>query len=360
MEQPYDASQGFCSVLDLATGAGPIVRELQSWFDVTALPAERIVFGSAGWAAAKLILDSPRHVVEDQTIVLIKDRQLGAEALFNPLRGRRSVRPSMPSSLAAPGVCPWCSSDQWHVSRSDLWRDGFGDVVSADGRFRAGPNWARQAPISGLAWGDETVHDLATLCSDDFISLFAMADRYRHLASAAWPQIPFFTLFMNGGPRSGGSVDHAHVQIVAFPHAPPPSLQRVVALGASAYWQGLAEIHAILGLSLATCSGCTAWLNLCPVKERDVTIVCDSVVEGAAAAYRAIRALEMTNFSLLAFPRPFGAAGSAMADWPGVIWRLVDRGDPAVRHADIGTMEILGSVSVIASDPFVEAALLRL
>ena len=71
----------------------------------------------------------------------------------------------------------------------------------------------------------------------------------------------------------------------------------------------------------------------------------------------------MTNsFSLAAILAPGYptrlAAGDRFAAWPPVVWRLVDRGDRAARHGDIGCMELFGT-PVIATDPFAVARWLR-
>jgi hypothetical protein len=74
--------------------------------------------------------------------------------------------------------------------------------------------------------------------------------------------------------------------------------------------------------------------------------------------YRVWRALAQhgtRNFSLAAIVSPGYLSARdcpyRFASWPAVVWRFVDRGDPDVRHADIGTMELFAS-PVIAADPY--------
>src|SRR5207245_5838193 len=95
-----------------------------------------------------------------------------------------------------------------------------------------------------------------------------------------------------------------------------------------------------------------------PVKERDLTIVSSTLQEGALFISRLLRTLieyGTCNFSLVAMPNPAYVIGKAADDdfrsWPTVVWRLVDRGDPAVSRSDIGCMELFGS-PVVATDPF--------
>lgn len=68
------------------------------------------------------------------------------------------------------------------------------------------------------------------------------------------------------------------------------------------------------------------------------------------------------SFSLVAILAPGYpvrlASGGRFAAWPPVVWRLVDRGDRAARHGDIGCMELFGT-PVIATDPFAVAGWLR-
>ena len=172
-------------------------------------------------------------------------------------------------------------------------------------------------------------------------------------------------LFLNGGPKSASSVEHAHIQIVAredrhFGY--PESI--AAALCPADYWRRVRCAHEQAGLAIAA-GECVGWVNLAPVKERDFTALSRNVVDGARFIYRVWRAMAREgtrNFSLAAILSPAYVTGQTCSGpyalWPNVVWRFVDRGDPGVTHGDIGTMEFFGLL-VVASDPFAVAGLLQ-
>jgi len=324
---------------------------------------------SEGWAVASQVMGLPREAVEHQVISVVRDRFTGHEAMINSVRARRragageaAAAPSASSSGSAPAHCKWCR--QWSVRQSDLWTDEWGQVLSADGRTGTRPNWARQSTVNGLAFGDEKMHFLDSLAESEFVDLFETGERYLTAARRVHPPSRFAVLFLNGGPKSASSVEHAHVQIVAREerHFAYPEL--IAARCPIDYWQRLLAAHEQLGLAV-TEGECVGWVSLAPVKERDFTALSRNVTDGARFMYRIWRDLAREgtrNFSLAAILSPEHVAGrdgpARFARWPDVVWRFVDRGDPEVAHGDIGTMELFGS-AVIANDPFAVAGLLQ-
>ena len=59
------------------------------------------------------------------------------------------------------------------------------------------------------------MHHLDSLSESEFIGLFETGERYLSAARSVRAPIRFAALFLNGGPKSASSVEHAHVQIVA-------------------------------------------------------------------------------------------------------------------------------------------------
>lgn len=347
----------FRSLYDLAA-AGPaaIPPAARSVFDIELLDADPLTLDAQGWAETAPVLQAPREAVERQQLVVVRDRLGGAEALLNPLRARRVLREPVPVASAVGGYCRWCDPDGWHVRNPGRWSEVFGEVEALGGRVRARPNWARQAPTSGIAFGDHDMHDLLTLGRTEFVGLFAAAEHYVAAARAARPATDHFMVFLNGGERAAASVEHAHLQIVGRPARHFAWAENLARRAPADVWERMRAAHAALGLAVEG-EETWAWATLVPAKERDVTVVSRSLAAGAARVHAVMQALirqGSNTFSVAAVLAP--ARGSAhFAAWPPVVWRIVDRGDRAVRHADFGCMELFGT-TVIATDPFLVAA----
>ena len=368
---PLDAhtGQSIASVADLASRIGmPAFDAIRKLYDIHEVSTSRLLMNTAGWAVTSEVMKLPRDAVENQVLTMIRDRFTGHEAIINSLRAKRKVdtdgadQVSVSASGPIAAQCRWCR--EWHVRESAMWADEWGQIVSADRRIGTRPNWARQSAISALAFGDERMHCLESLTESEFVGLFDIAERYLGMARHTHPDMRFCTLFLNGGPKSASSVEHAHVQIVARGdrHFAYPEI--VAARCPPDYWQRLSDAHAQAGLTI-TQGACAAWVSLAPVKEKDITALSPSVIDGAQFIYRIWRDLAhegTRNFSLAAILSPGHVTGSdcpeRFAQWPKVVWRFVDRGSPEVAHGDIGTMELFGS-SIVASDPFIVAGTLQ-
>ena len=114
------------------------------------------------------------------------------------------------------------------------------------------------------------MHHLDSLSESEFIGLFETGERYLSAARTVRAPIRFAALFLNGGPKSASSVEHAHVQIVAREdrHVAYPEL--IAARCPIDYWQRLFAAHGLAGLTV-TEGECVGWVSLAPVKERDFT-----------------------------------------------------------------------------------------
>lgn len=340
----------------------PELAHVRACYRIRNAPATRMLFDEAGWEDATRVFGLGREEIAQQSVVFVQSRHLLNEAVLNPLRGRRTgTRPPADAAglvdreLREHG-CRWCDEDGWHVSRAHRLQDTFGSVLSPDGRFRGSANWARLAPVSGLIYGDEDAHNIFRLTELDFRALFDTAASYIEQARARQPETRYFVCFLNGGPKSAGSVAHAHVQVVGRDDHHFGLAEQVARHCPHDYWTHIAELHGRLGL--ATFDGpCIAWANLCPVKDRDVTILSPDLASGASFAYDVLQSLfrhGTSSFSLAAIIRPdiAGEPDLRYAGWPGVVWRLVDRGDMRTAHADIGSLELLGGTAAVATDPW--------
>ncbi len=359
------------SIADLALRSNePGLDRFREMFGIQRTPAVRLTMNDRGWSETFEAMRAPRELVEDQYFVAVRDLHVGNEAIFNPLRGRRSTQPIglNPADLIdqerdAKG-CRWCDPLGWSVQQSGLWADEFGEFLSVDGRVCARPNWARQAPISGMAFGDERMHNLLTLSQQDFAALFDAAECYIAKARESRPDARCFIIFLNGGHKSAGTVAHAHLQIVGRADRQFAYAETVVARGPADYWDRMRTVHEELGLAVSH-DRCVAWANLAPIKERDISAASPTIHEGAIFMYGILQKLirqGSSSFSLAAIPSPGYVSGDGsderFSKWPPVLWRLVDRGDMRVAHSDIGCMELFGS-SVLAADPFLVAQFMK-
>lgn len=346
----------------------PAFAEVRAFYRISSSRAVRMMFDETGWVEASRILQAERHSIEQQTLLFVQSRHLGHEAVLNPFRGRRSGRSVLSNAagiidqeLAEKG-CAWCDRSRWHVAQTGRLIEEFGEVRSRDGRFRAGPNWARLSTVSGIAYGDEDTHNLFRLSREDFTALFAIASEYRSRARLYQPSLRYFVCFLNGGPRSASSVAHAHIQILGREDAHFGIAEQVVRCCASDYFTRVGGIHEAIGLAHFR-GNVRAWANLCPVKERDVTVLSSDLIGGAGAVFDILQALQQsgtTSFSLAAILKPEGDTGDRRFEkWPGVVWRLVDRGDIGAAHADVGSLELLCGTAGIAADPWSVASVIQ-
>jgi len=359
--------QSIASAADLAAriGSGRF-DAVRAIYDIRRVPASRLCMNAAGWTTTSQIMGVPRDAVENQILCFIRDRYTGQEAIVNSLRALRTNRAeqnrTQVASEARRAACRWCA--EWDVQESGMWSDEWDQARSDDGRIGTRPNWARQSPISGLAFGDHRMHDLDGLTESEFVGLFTTGERYLATARRLRGRARFCAIFINGGPRSGSSVEHAHAQIVARDDRHFAYPEMVATRCPPDYWQRTRLAHDQAGLTILQ-GDSEGWVSLAPVKERDITALSPDVAEGARVMYRIWRGLVARgtrNFSLTAILSPgyFSATDcpERFLRWPRVVWRFVDRGDPDVKHADIGSMELFGS-SVVASDPYATARLLR-
>lgn len=190
------------------------------------------------------------------------------------------------------------------------------------------------------------------------------AELYVAAARAALPHIQYYEVFVNGGPRSAASVQHAHAQVVGRPGRHFAYPEAIAARAGAGYWQRVHSVHRDLGLAMEY-EGGVAWANLVPVKERDISAFSDTLPGGADMMHTILQVLKSrgtNSFSLTAILAPSASAGTPVPErfktWQPVVWRLIDRGDARAQHADIGCLELFGT-TVISTDPYDLARWLR-
>lgn len=339
---------------------------LRRFYAVSNMPAVRLTMTEPGWLRASAAFGTPRADVENQHIVSVRDLHLEHEALFNPLRLNRIQPVSGRSAVELIDQqrreegCFWCEDKPEAV-----WLDEFGEVRSLDGRIVARGNWARSCVISGIVYGDESMHNLLRLSKPDFVSMFVTAEKYMVQARNHLSQARYFLCFLNGGPKSASGVPHCHLQVLGRTDRHFGYAEAVRTHTPSDYWQQVEAIHQDLGLCLSAGQS-VGWVNVAPVKERDLVVASPSIESGASLVFDLLQGLfenGTNNFTVAAIPSPEYFGDSDEGDrgfrgWPAVLWRLLDRGDMRARHSDIGAAELFGS-AVIAADPWLVRRWLR-
>lgn len=349
----------FHSLLELCAGR-PLPWDIGGVLEIDRRDAIPLRLDHVAAEDADKRLQTPRDRIERQVLVITRNRLLGTEAIFNPLRSKRSAVPGrlgqrVESAEIGSIPCEFCDGQMWSIDHPQRAEDDFGSILHQG--VLARPNWARSSELSGLIHGGTAMHDLLPLLDrKDFVLLFEAADEYVRKARTFDPGLTSVCVFCNGGFKSAGSVAHAHLQVIGRRGRAFPAVERLCGIPntLTRTW----EAHEKLGLA-CDISKCKAFVDLVPVKERAFTVYSPDLVSGAQVVRDFVRKLRdhgTRNFSLAAIlvPDEF----RPRADDPGVVWRFADRGNPDAKHGDIGSMELLLGVSVVASDPYQVADIL--
>jgi hypothetical protein len=339
----------------------------RSVYELKREDAVRMNMNDRGWAvASRNMATDDREEVENQTVFIVRDRLSGHEVSINQLRTKRVARPEGEEPVTLidkqrdENPCPWCSSDGYW--QPDLWADDFGQVWEAETagkrQFVAQSNWARLAPISGIALGNHEAHNVLRLSLAQFKGMLDVAERYIERARKRKPKAQSFIVFMNGGPKAAASVWHAHMQIVGKEGDQHFAYPETIATRCGVdYWERVRDVHEELDLLVNRGDSGVAWVNVAPVRDRDITFASATISKGAELVYDLLQILIQkgtNNFTLaaiLSLEYVTRETSNKGWKWPPVLWRLIDRGDMRVKHSDVGAMEFFGSC-VVATDPF--------
>ncbi|MBN1483356.1 MAG: hypothetical protein JXA37_01420 [Chloroflexia bacterium] len=186
--------------------------------------------------------------------------------------------------------------------------------------------------------------------------------RWAEAAHQADPQAVYYLFMWNCLWKSGASILHGHAQTAlgremhyARVEALRQAAQRYRAAYGSDYFADLLRVQRALGLSRSY-GPVEALAYLTPIKEREVLLlgpaVDDDFVDALYAVLQAyVQRLGVRCFNLVLYLPPLAPVPEDWSGFPGVLARLVDRGDPNNRTADVGAMELYAS-SVVSGDPF--------
>lgn len=308
------------------------------------------------------------EAVRSQTVVRVTNRWTLDGTHFSLLRGRRPMEGSSAGEFAkivadSEGG-PFCSPE------TDTPADSWGRVR---GRHAVtGANAAQYDAHHGVIVFDH--HDPLAFSADSVRDLFEVARSWADQSRAADPDASAYLLIWNCGWRAGGSVVHGHAQVLLGPDGHYARVERLrrdaagyrQAVG-EAYLADLVAAHRDLGLVAHEADGVAVLASLTPIKERELLVVGRPGTDERAPAFAGTVArtllayrdvLGVRAFNLALHRPPLGEAGATGWEDIGPVVHIVDRGDPGSRNSDIGAMELFVG-SVVGSDPFATAALLR-
>lgn len=328
--------------------------------------------GMRDWAAERF---GSVGEVENQRIMRVTNLVTGEGALFNHLRGRRPLGARQSRDLDSlveeqRQGCPFCAPGE----RTP--RDLFGRIRGEHCITAA--NVAKYDGYHGLViprehhplkFDEAMVEDYFQVAARWFLAA------HRHAAGESDGAARYPFLMWNCLWPAGSSVVHGHLQLTLTRgrHYPRVDWLRRCARQYARdygddYFEDLFALHRALGLGWME-NGCRLLAVLTPIKEKETWIflppgpVTPERLGGAGRAVggvlnRLIKKAGLSSFNAALYLPPLAGDDGEWAQFP-LIARLVDRGSVFNRTADFGAMELYAA-SVIASDPFAVARLLRL
>jgi galactose-1-phosphate uridylyltransferase len=310
------------------------------------------------------------EAVKSQRIVKITNQVTMEGSLFNELRARRPMEAKASSDLEETIMSnlgdPFCKPLEGTPA------DTFGRVPGKHSITAS--NVAKYDGFHGVVVFDE--HNPLVFSPEEVSDYIDTALEWAHKAHKVDREARYFFLMWNCLWKSGASIIHGHTQMTLsrdmhyarVEHLRRSALRYREAHGAN-YFDDLYAAHKALGLTLE--NGHTRILAyLTPIKEKEVLLISEELDQDLKdSIYKVLRGfverLGVQSFNLALYHRPFDSAQDepiteVEEDWSGfpAVVRIVDRGDPNNKTADIGAMELYAA-SVIASDPFRVAEALR-
>ena len=294
-------------------------------------------------------------VVTAQRIVKVTNRVTLDGALFNELRARRPVEARLPSDLVHDARTktgdPFCHPETG--TPDDLFPRVSGKYcITAS-------NIAKYDGFHGLIVFRD--HDPLDFDEERVVDYLTTARAWAEEAMACDPRACYFFFMWNCLWKAAASILHGHAQVMMtrdMHYARVEAWRR----GAEGYrrqtgydyFDDFYQAHADLGLGFET-DGVRMLAHLTPIKERETLLIAPDLTENLKRAlYTALACLRdqmgVLSFNVALYLPPLAPTSE---DWSGfpAIFRIVDRGDPVNRTADIGAMELYAA-NVIGTDPF--------
>jgi len=192
--------------------------------------------------------------------------------------------------------------------------------------------------------------------------------RWGDLAHASDPEAKYYMFLWNCLWRAGASLLHGHAQVImgrGMHYAAVEYLRQRADFYQSHhrfnYFNDLFLAHQSLGCAFDK-DGTKVIANLAPKKENEVLLFAPFVSTSLKDRIYEVLAcfrdrMGISSFNVVIYTPPWAETPERWEGFPVVV-RIVDRGDPSSRTADIGAMELYAA-SVVSSDPFELARQLR-
>lgn len=300
--------------------------------------------------------------VEHQKIVRVINAVTGDDVLFNALRSQRPIQ--MNNGFHLDETVEPSPDDPLRAPLESTPEDPFGRIRGRFGITAA--NVAKIDAHSSLVIFDE--YNPLRFTADQISDYFSLGWEWASKAHHHDPAAVYYFFMWNCLWRSGASLLHGHAQMMLARgrhYAKVERLRRDALsyrheTGAN-YFEDLYTVHEALGLAFQK-NGVRILTPLTPVKEKETLVIADpfdpTLPERVYEVLACLRdRMGVTSFNMALYQGPVGPAPEDWSGFPNIV-RIVDRGGLNGRTSDIGGMELYAA-SVVASDPFAVAAILR-
>jgi galactose-1-phosphate uridylyltransferase len=341
---PPSEQERFRRIFHLVTTEGRLVPppEMQAWIESH--------FGSVA-------------AVETQTIVKVTNLITMEGALFNGLRAQRPMEAreatDVQQTIADAEGGPFCHPETGTPADTFGRRSGQHGITAS--------NVAKYDGHHGLVIFNE--HNPLEFTVEQVQDYLRTAISWARGAHHGDQDARYFFFMWNCLWKSGASILHGHAQMTltrGMHYAGVEAWRRAALLYRLAhgdnYFDDLFQVHQALGLGFRTHTGIRVLSYLSPIKEKEILLIGELPNDDMGEAiYQALQTyvarLGVLSFNLALYMQPINSVEEDWTEFPAIV-RIVDRGDPMNRTADVGAMELYGS-SVISSDPFRVAQVLR-
>lgn len=302
------------------------------------------------------------EAVRRQRIVKVTNLVTLEATLYNELRARRPMEApaagDLETTIAASRGDPFCKPLELTPA------DSFGRVQGE--HCLTASNIAKYDGFHGVVIYDE--HHPLRFSRASIADALTTGRRWAEAAHAADPQAVYYFFMWNCLWKSGASIVHGHAQTTVsrdLPYGRVEQLRQAALRYAQAYGEDyiadLVRVHRALGLTRAF-GAVEALAYLTPIKEKEVLLVGPAVDDDFVQALYAVleayvQRMGVRSFNVALYLPPLAPVEEDWSMLPGVLARIVDRGDLASKTADVGAMELYAA-SVVASDPFKVAQVL--
>lgn len=296
------------------------------------------------------------EAVRRQRIVKVTNRVTLEGTLYNELRARRPIEApplgSLEETIAANRGDPFCRPLE--LTPEDV----FGRIRGQSSITAS--NIAKYDGFHGVIIFDE--HHPLRFGREGIADALETGRRWAEAAHRSDLQAVYYFFMWNCLWKSGASILHGHAQATMSREMPYGRVEafRQAALRyreayGSEYLADLLQVHRALGL-VRSFGSAHVLAYLTPIKEKEFLLLGPAVdgdfVQALHAVLEAyVSRLGVRSFNVALYLPPLAPVKEDWSVLPGVLARVVDRGDPESRTSDIGAMELYAS-SVVSSDPF--------